>query len=132
MRWSSGRFEIALKYGVRLFYRGLLERNIKKVDASFPLILPNPSLGMNITILFFILSFFATPVQRFFFNLWALTLILMQTGIFLIGIAYTKKKLKKAMSIFIAPIFLVWKMGIDIISAVGMGRKKWIRTERRL
>ena len=43
--------KIALKYGLRLFYIGLRERDIRKVEASFPLILPNPSLGMNIILL---------------------------------------------------------------------------------
>lgn len=132
MRWSSGRFEIALKYGVRLFYRGLLERNIKKVEASFPLILPNPSLGMNTTLLFFALSFLVTPSSRSFFNVWSLNLIVVQVGIFIVGVAYTEKKFKKAISIFIAPLFLAWKMGIDVLSAFGFGKKGWIRTERKL
>ncbi len=132
MRWSSGRFEIALKYGVRLFYSGLLERDLKKIEASFPLILPNPSLGVNITVLFFALSFLAAPADRFFLNVWSLSLILIQIGIFLIGIGYTEKKLKKLLSVFIAPLFLVWKMGIDVISAIGFGSKRWIRTERKL
>jgi hypothetical protein len=132
MRWSSGRFEIVLKYGLKLFYRGLLERNLKKVEASFPLILPNPSLGMNITILFFALSFLVTPSLRSFFNVWSLSLILIQAGIFMIGIAYTEKKFKKLLSIFIAPLFLGWKMGIDMLSVIGFGKKEWRRTERKL
>ena len=49
MRWSSGRFAIAWKYGFRLLLRGLAERNIVKFDAALPLIFPNPSLGINIT-----------------------------------------------------------------------------------
>lgn len=132
MRWSSGRFEIALKYGVRLFYKGLLERDLKKIEASFPLILPNPSLGMNITILFFALSFLVTPSSRSFFNVWSLSLMLIQAGIFMIGIAYTEKKFKKLLSIFIAPVFLGWKMGIDLLSLIGFRRKEWVRTERKL
>lgn len=132
MRWSSGRFEIALKYGVRLFYKGLLERDLKKIEASFPLILPNPSLGMNMTVLFFAMSFFITSAQRFFFNAWSLSLILIQIGIFIVGAAYTEKKLKKTLSIFIAPLFLVWKMGIDVLSVFGFGKKDWVRTERKL
>lgn len=132
MRWSSGRFEIFQKYGLKLFYRGLFERDIRKLEASFPLILPNPSLGMNITILFFALSFLVTPSSRSFFNVWSLSLILIQAGIFMIGVAYTEKKFKKLLSIFIAPLFLVWKMGIDVLSIIGFGRKEWVRTQRKL
>ena len=117
---------------MRLFYKGLLEKDIKKIEASFPLILPNPSLGMNITVLFFALSFVTPPPVRFVFTIWSLILILIQAGIFLAGIAYTERKVKKFLSIFIAPLFLIWKMGIDVLSVIGFRRKEWIRTERKL
>ncbi len=132
MRWSSGRFEIALKYGMRLFYKGLLERDLRKIESSFPLILPNPSLGINMTVLFFVLSFLAPSTARLTFNIWSLNLIVVQIGIFIVGVAYTENKFKKFLSIFIAPIFLAWKMGIDMLSVFGIGRGKWIRTERKL
>lgn len=133
MRWSSGRFAIVWQYGFGLFYRGLVERNLIKLDASLPLIFPNPSLGVNITVLFFILSF---PLMitdgTICFVLWFLCLMMAQLLIFITGIMYTENKLKKFLAIFIAPLFLVWKMGIDILSVLGIGRKNWVRTERKL
>jgi hypothetical protein len=50
----------------------------------------------------------------------------------MIGIVYTEKKFKKLLSIFIAPVFLAWKMGIDVISTIGIGKKEWVRTQRKL
>jgi cellulose synthase/poly-beta-1,6-N-acetylglucosamine synthase-like glycosyltransferase len=132
MRWSGGRFAIARKYGFGLLYRGLIERNFKKIDASFPFIFPNPSLGMNITAIGFVLSFLVSKAfNSNIFVLWFCFLLLIQFGIFLIGIGYTKDKLKNFAALFFAPLFLAWKMGIDIFSIFGMGRKKWVRTKRK-
>jgi 1,2-diacylglycerol 3-beta-glucosyltransferase len=133
MRWSSGRFAVAWKYGISLFFRGLAERNIIKMDASLPLLFPNPSLGMNITIVGLILSFsIPSAINKYNFALWFLSLVLLQIVIFIIGIMYTRNKLNNFLTLFAAPLFLIWKMGVDTFSALGLGRKKWIRTERKL
>jgi cellulose synthase/poly-beta-1,6-N-acetylglucosamine synthase-like glycosyltransferase len=133
MRWSSGRFEIARKYGLGLFLSGLAERNFTKISASFPLIFPNPSLGMNITVIGLIVCLFLpTTTSKNVLIVWFCSLMLMHLFIFFAGIMYTKERLKNSLSLFIAPLFLIWKMGIDIFSALGMGRKKWIRTDRKL
>jgi cellulose synthase/poly-beta-1,6-N-acetylglucosamine synthase-like glycosyltransferase len=133
MRWSSGRFAVAWKYGINLFYKGVVERDIKIIDASLPLIFPNPSLGINITIIGLIISFVPSiTMSQHDFLLWFSSLALIQLLIFLIGILYTRNKWKNFLALFVAPLFLIWKMGIDLFSAMGMGKKKWIRTERKL
>jgi cellulose synthase/poly-beta-1,6-N-acetylglucosamine synthase-like glycosyltransferase len=133
MRWSSGRFAVAWKYGIGLFFRGLVERNAKKMDASLPLIFPNPSLGMNITVIGLILSsLLSSTMLKYHFVLWFSSLVLLQIAILMAGIMYTRDKLKNFYSLFAAPLFLIWKMGVDTFSALGLGREKWIRTERKL
>lgn len=132
IRWSSGRFAIAWKYGFRLLARGLTEYNIVKFDAALPLIFPNPSLGINITLVGLATILALPVVQKDFLALWFLALGIIQFGIFIVGVFYTQNKLSKFLSIFIAPAFLIWKMAIDILSLFGMGRKKWVRTERKL
>lgn len=131
MRWSSGRFAIAWKYGFRLLARGIVERNIVKCDAAVPLIFPNPSLGINITLIGLVTVLALPTTHKNFFTVWFLSLGLIQLGIFIVGVFYTQKKLSKFLSIFIAPVFLFWKMVIDIFSVLGIGRKKWVRTERK-
>jgi len=133
MRWSSGRFAIAYRYGFNILYHGIIERDIVKIDASLPLIFPNPSLGANMTVLIFFLSLIPTIVAgKTFYTLWFLLLIVFQMMIFFAGIMYTENKFKSFLSIFVAPMFLVWKMVIDILSILGIGSGKWIRTERKL
>jgi cellulose synthase/poly-beta-1,6-N-acetylglucosamine synthase-like glycosyltransferase len=133
MRWSGGRFAIAWKYGTKLMCEGLAEKNIKKIDGALPLLLPNPSLGMNITIAGLIVSFvpFAAFDSGLFLG-WFFVLMLVQIFLFITGIAYTRHKLKNFLSLFASPLFLLWKTGIDIFSALGFARTKWTRTERKL
>ena len=132
MRWSSGRFAVAWRYGVRLMARGLIERSLVKFDAGLSLMLPNPSLGMNVTLLCLGASFFSAPGHRVLLAMWFSVLALAQLGIFVVGIFYTRNRLRKLSAMFIAPAFLAWKMGIDALSILGVGRKDWKRTERKL
>jgi len=131
MRWSSGRFAVAWRYGFRLLAKGIIERNVVKFDAGLTLILPNPSLGMNVTLMCLGVAFLTTAGQGTAFPLWFFLLALAQLGVFVVGVFYTKNKLSKFLAIFIAPAFLAWKMGIDALAILGVGRKKWVRTERK-
>jgi cellulose synthase/poly-beta-1,6-N-acetylglucosamine synthase-like glycosyltransferase len=132
MRWSSGRFAVAGNYGLLLFWKGLKEQNIKKMDASLPLLLPNPSLGMNITLIGLSLSLLLPAGSSPGFVQWFLVLALLQLLFFIVAIQYTSDKWKNFLSLFIAPVFLLWKMAIDVLSLLGMGRKKWVKTERKM
>jgi cellulose synthase/poly-beta-1,6-N-acetylglucosamine synthase-like glycosyltransferase len=132
MRWSSGRFAVAWRYGFGLLSRGVIDRNLVKFDAGLSLIFPNPSLGMNVTLAGLGGAFLATPGYRMALVSWFFILALVQLGFFLVGVFYTQNKLSKFLAIFVAPVFLAWKMGIDALSLLGMGRKKWVRTERKV
>ena len=132
MRWSSGRFTVVWKHGFRLIWQGLAERNIVKFDAGLTLILPNPSLGMNLSLVCLATVLLMPSGMQSAMVAWFGLLALAQLGIFLIGVHYTKKRLSKFLAIFVAPAFLVWKLGIDVLSILGLGRKHWVRTERKL
>lgn len=131
MRWSSGRFAVAWKYGFRLLLRGVIERNFVKFEAGMSLILPNPSLGMNITGVCLVGAFLIPIDHKTTFMIWFFLLVLAQFGVFLTGVFHTKNRISKLMAIFVAPVFLAWKMGIDALSILGVGRSKWVKTERK-
>ncbi len=132
LRWSSGRFAIAMKYGFTLLLMGIKDFSLIKIDASLPLLFPNPSLGINLTLLGISAGLLLPRVYSGATTAWFSTLAVIQIGLFCIGVLYTEKKLKNLLSIFFAPAFLLWKMGIDALSAFGLGRKTWVRTERKL
>jgi cellulose synthase/poly-beta-1,6-N-acetylglucosamine synthase-like glycosyltransferase len=132
MRWSSGRFAVAWKHGFSLLRRGMIERNVIKFDAGLTLILPNPSLGINVTLVCLAVALLTSTGNGVALPAWFFLLAAAQLGVFVVGVFYTEKKLSKFLAIFIAPAFLAWKMGIDALAILGVGRKKWIRTERKL
>jgi hypothetical protein len=66
------------------------------------------------------------------FLIWLVALFLFQAVFFLLGIFYSKEKAKTIQAVLFAPVFLTWKMVIDLLSILGMGRKKWVRTKRTL
>jgi len=133
MRWSSGRLQVLRDYGPSLFIQGIRTGNLRCVDASLPLLLPNPSLGMNLTFLgWCVAGGYSALSGNTTLLIWYSALGLLQVMMFLIGVLHTKHKTANAMSLVLAPMFLVWKMGIDVLSLFGLGRKDWKRTERRL
>jgi 1,2-diacylglycerol 3-beta-glucosyltransferase len=133
MRWSGGRFAVLRQYGPRLVLKGLREGRWMYIDAALPLVLPNPSLGINLTFVglalcgaSYLLWGRSVPL------VWYASLALLQFFMFMVGVLYTRNKVASAASLALAPVFLAWKMGIDILSMCTGARKEWKPTERRL
>jgi hypothetical protein len=102
------------------------------VDASLPLVFPNPSLGINLTLAGLALAGIgwistgsgATVV-------WFAALVALQLAMFVIGALYTDNRAASAASVLVAPCFLIWKMTVDL-AALFVGLKEWKRTAREL
>jgi cellulose synthase/poly-beta-1,6-N-acetylglucosamine synthase-like glycosyltransferase len=132
MRWSSGRFAILKRYGPSLVVQGLRTRNLKCLDAALPLVFPNPSLGINLTLLGLSAgAVLALTGQGSSIALWFALLALAQLAMLIVGVLYTRQKAASAASLVLAPLFLVWKMGIDVLSLFGIGSHGWKHTHRR-
>lgn len=130
LRWSSGRFKIARTLGWRLIVKGIREKDWRLIDSSFPLIFPNYSLGVNLTLLALILSLFAISSTAIFSILF-LILLGLQFIIFIAGSFIAGSPLKIFRAVLFAPVFLVWKGIIDFLCFTGLYRSnKWVRTRR--
>ncbi len=133
LRWSGGRLAIAWRYGFRLLCSGFVNRDVVKISGSLPLVLPNPSMGVNLTVLGVAGSLLVGWVKGSSGLLpWYVLILIGQGCLFAVGAAYTQRKLISLASVFMAPMFLAWKMAIDILSSLGVGRKLWVRTQRKL
>lgn len=132
LRWSSGWFHILRQHGTALIAEGLRTRNVRMVGAALPLALPNPSLAMNLSLMGLVLSSAAWLAGgRLVFAGWFLTIALLQVGMFMVGVLLTREKAANAAALFMAPVFLVWKISIDIMSVCGLAPTTWKPTERR-
>lgn len=132
MRWSGGRFQVLRLFGPSLLMQGLRTRSVMCLDASLPLVFPNPSLGMNLTVVGVVAAGVVwLSTGRMTLIAWFAVLAVLQFVMFVIGVFHTKEPLASAASLVLAPIFLIWKMGIDLLSVAGVGVKEWKPTARR-
>lgn len=134
LRWASGRFEVVRRLGLRLLIKGLRSRDWFTVDASLPLIFPNYSLQINLTLLTLILCCLIPP-SAFKTSMIGLCLCLCLglTALFLMGVCLTGGYWRVFKACLCAPIFLVWKFLIDFVSISGIYKnRRWIRTQRHL
>ena len=127
MRWSAGKFDVIKKFGFALLLDGLKSESFRKVEASFVLLLPHPSMLFNLSALAFLLCCFLKGGWLFW---WGASLILLEALYFIVGLYLANASLKTILSIFYAPIYLVWKGLIDIMCLAGLGKREWKRTSR--
>ena len=132
LRWSSGRFRIARTLGLRLFVKGIKERNWLVFDASLALIFPNYSLQVNLTICALFFAFLlSSSALKVFFVIAFLCLLAGQFLLFVLGAFIAGSCWKIFSAMLYVPIFLVWKSVIDLLCFTGLYRgKKWVRTRR--
>jgi cellulose synthase/poly-beta-1,6-N-acetylglucosamine synthase-like glycosyltransferase len=133
LRWSGGRLQVLRQFGGALFLQGLKRRDLMCLDASLPLVFPNPSLGMNLTLVGSVAAAGLWLITGEVGILaWLTVLAAAQVAMFLVGACYTADRLASAMSLFVAPAFLAWKFGIDLLSMGGAGTKQWKPTARKI
>ena len=134
LRWSSGRFHIAKKLGLPLFVKGLLNRDWFTLDASLPLVFPNFSLQLNLTLFTLILSLFLPDTLiKLVLIYGCICLFLGQFFVFVIGIFLSGSVWEVLRAVLHVPRFLIWKMVIDILTITGIYKgKKWVRTDRHI
>jgi hypothetical protein len=54
-----------------------------------------------------------------------------QFAMLIVGVLHTRQRAASAASLVLAPLFLIWKMGIDLLSLFGIGSHEWKHTHRR-
>lgn len=134
LRWSSGRFYVAKRLGIRLLLKGLRRLDLLLIDGSLPLLLPNYSLLLNLSLVTFLAVLIVDPPAGKHAMLAALSAVLAgQLVLLWLGMLLSGKAVKIIKALFFVPFFLFWKMAIDFISFTGIYRgRKWVRTKRHI
>ena len=132
LRWSAGRFQVAYQYGLDLLKQGLKEKSYRVIDASFPLLLPNLSLMVNLTLICLLFSIFYYWAYGFLaLTAWFLFLLFLEIVYFASGIFLTRISLWKMLASFLyAPLFLVWKACIDVVGIIRRKNRQWVASQR--
>ena len=133
LRWSKGRFAVLKNSGVKMFLNGLKEMNLLKIDGALPLIFPNYSLLVNISFLSLVLNnILFYDNAKIINNVIILSCVFLQITLFFAGMYKAGKFRRSFVAFILSPLFLIWKMIIDVITMTGLYKgKKWVRTSRK-
>jgi cellulose synthase/poly-beta-1,6-N-acetylglucosamine synthase-like glycosyltransferase len=134
LRWSSGRFYVAKRLGLHLLLKGIRRKDWVLIDSSLPLLLPNYSLMLNLSLISLLAAFLVVSPPYRNYMLWTQSIVLSgQFILLLLGIMLSGEIIKILKALLLVPFFLLWKLIIDIITFTGIYRgKKWIRTKRHI
>lgn len=131
MRWAGGKFQVAWRYGPKLILEGIQKRSMLTVDVGLMIVAPNYSLLANLTILLICCGFFLPDKEiKPYFQIMAAGLLAAQIFYFLLGLLMMRPNKQTVFSIAMAPLFLFWKLYIDIASLFKVKKMKWVRTRR--
>ena len=130
IRWDQGRFLIMKKYVPELLKGSIIRRDFSLLFSALELLIPPYTLLVSfISILFFI--YLLTSYRGADLNLFLWISIFSVLSCYSItGLIVSKANLKVWMSILYVPVFMIWRMLINIKGCFHRGSLKWIRTER--
>ena len=132
LRWASGRHAVVTSSAKRLFLEGIRRRKVYLIDAAVTLMAPNYSTQASLAIL----SVGATwllmtdPTWGILF-LWSVGVLASLVIYFLLGALLTESPLRTLAGLPLIPLFLPWRMMIEMLGLLGYGRKEWGRSSRR-
>ena len=131
LRWASGRHAVAATGGRALFVAGIRQRRLALCDAALNLVAPTYSAQAAIAIVCLAASWLvASDPQWHFLPVLCTAVTALLAVYFLIGVALTESPLRALGGIVLIPVFLPWRMTIEVLGLLGYGRKQWVRTSR--
>jgi cellulose synthase/poly-beta-1,6-N-acetylglucosamine synthase-like glycosyltransferase len=131
LRWASGRHAVARSGGRALLSAGLRERRLALCDAALNLAAPTYAAQAALALLCLaaasVLGAEAGGPRLF---AWALAVTGALGAYFLLGLALTGHPLRAMAGLALVPVFLPWRMAIEVMGLLGYGRRQWVRTAR--
>jgi cellulose synthase/poly-beta-1,6-N-acetylglucosamine synthase-like glycosyltransferase len=131
LRWASGRYAVMGSAAWALVAQGIRKRSLALVDSAVTLVAPNYSTQASLSLLCFAGSWSFSGDQDWGFILyWAGALLLSVAGYFILGVFSTESPARAIVGLMLVPIFLPWRLAIEILGMLGFGRKSWGRMSR--
>jgi cellulose synthase/poly-beta-1,6-N-acetylglucosamine synthase-like glycosyltransferase len=126
LRWASGRYAVAARTASKLCAAGIRLRRVYLVDAALTLVIPTYSAQAVLAVLALVGAWLVSDLLL----AWAALVIGSLSAYFLLGVVLTDSPRKTVMGIALIPVFLPWRIAIEILGLLGYGRKRWVRTDR--
>lgn len=129
VRWSAGRMQL-FSTGARLLYEGVRTGNLQLADSGLTFLLPNYAMLANFTLGgLILLSMVEMPGDSGLLSWFALLFLALGLYFFL-GLLATGPTPKLIRSLAFVPIFLVWKLMVDVVALMNLNESRWVRTKR--
>ncbi len=131
LRWASGRYAVMGSRAWALMAQGIRRKSFALIDSAVTLVAPNYSSQASLTLLCFAGSWstLGDPYGNFIVY-WAAALLLSVTGYFMLGVFSTESPGKAIVGLMLVPVFLPWRLFIEILGMLGYGRNSWGRMAR--
>ena len=131
LRWAGGRHAVVGESVSKLVKKGLKDCSLYPLDAALTLVAPNYSSQASLGLIALVGAWFLlSDVMWAWLMPWSLGVLASLGVYFLLGVAYTESPLKALIGVVLIPIFLPWRLVIEIFGLLGFGRKVWFRTSR--
>lgn len=132
-RWQKGKILLVKQHFKKLIIRGIIGKDLNSIDSLFELSSPSFSMLLNWTIIYLIAGILVYFIMSQPFHMILSCLLLtLQLLYFMAGMILAKVSWKTWMSVLFVPAFLVWKIGVTILTLKTIRGTKWEKTERKL
>lgn len=131
LRWAGGKHGVVGTSVWELLCQGFHQRSWYLVDAALTILAPNYSTQASLATACLLASLVtvADPSWGFLFP-WSVAVLALLAAYFGTGALLTDSPVKALVGILIIPVFLPWRLAIEVLGFLGYGRKQWIRTSR--
>lgn len=131
LRWASGRYAVMGSKMWALIRQGIQTGSVSLIDSAVTLVAPNYSSQASLALLCFVGSWIhvGDPFWGFSFY-WAAALCAAIASYFVLGILSTEAPGKALVGLVLVPVFLPWRLTIELLGMLGYGRRDWGKKSR--
>ena len=131
LRWASGRYAVMGDKVWELIRQGIRRPSVSLIDSAVTLVAPNYSSQASLALLCLVGSWLIAddPLWGFSFY-WAAALFAAIASYFVLGIFSTEAPGKALAGLILVPVFLPWRLTIELLGMLGYGRRHWGRRSR--
>lgn len=131
LRWASGRYAIMGEKLWALILKAVRDRSYSLIDETITLLAPNYSSQASLALLCLLGSWFiASDPSWVFVWYWSIGAFIAIGGYFMLGVVSTEAPGKALAGLALVPIFLPWRLAIELLGMMGYGRRHWGRMSR--
>src|SRR5262249_50185142 len=131
LRWASGRYAVMGSKAWALVRKGIQTGLLSLIDSAVTLAAPNYSSQASLALLCLAGGWVnaGDPIWGFSFY-WAAALLVVIAGYFMFGVFSTEAPAKALAGLLMVPMFLPWRLTIEVLGMLGYGRQDWGRISR--